>query len=345
MASWQKHAPQLTMNFKLGMHELYPLKFTPVYQERIWGGNRLHSLLNKAVCESGRCGESWELSGVDGHVSVVSNGFLQGNDLQELVEIYMGDLVGESVYEQYGNEFPLLIKFIDAMEDLSIQVHPGDELAAKRHNAYGKTEMWYVLHADEGARLTAGFNQAVDRTKYLEYLEKGKLTELLRFEEVNAGDVFFIPAGRVHAIGKGIIVAEIQQTSDITYRIFDYDRTDTNGNQRELHTDWALDAIDFNFAPGYKSQYSATINQPSEIVRCSFFTTNILPIDQPLTRDLAKIDSFVIYIVTEGSLIIEWNSDNMEIFKGDTILIPASLNEYRLIPVGGIARLLEVYIP
>ncbi len=327
------------------MSELYPLKFTPIYQDRIWGGNRLHSLLNKAACEKGRCGESWELSGVDGHVSVVANGFLKGNDLQELVEIYMGDLVGDAVYETYGNEFPLLIKFIDAMDDLSIQVHPGDELAAKRHNAYGKTEMWYVLHADEGAHLTAGFNQAIDQSKYLEHLENGKLTELLRFEEVHAGDVFFIPAGRVHAIGKGIIVVEIQQTSDITYRIYDYDRVDAEGNQRELHTDLALDAIDFSFAAGYKSNYNATVNQPTEIVRSPYFTANILQFNQALDRDLAKIDSFVIYISTDGSLMLEWGGNKMGINKGDTVLIPASISEYRLVPVGGQARLLEVYIP
>ena len=327
------------------MRELYPLIFTPVYQERIWGGNRLHTLLNKPACDSGRCGESWELSGVDGHISVVANGFLKGNDLQELVEIYMGDLVGDSVYETYGNEFPLLIKFIDAMDDLSVQVHPGDELAARRHNAFGKTEMWYVLHADQGSRLTAGFNQAVDQKKYIEHLENGKLTELLRFEEVHAGDVFYIPAGRVHAIGKGIVVAEIQQTSDVTYRIYDYERVDDRGMQRELHTELALDAIDFSFAEGYKSKYTATVNQPAEIVRSPYFTTNLLQFDQPIDRDLAKIDSFVIYIAADGSALLEWETNKMEISKGDTVLIPASMSEYRFIPTGGQTRLLEVYIP
>jgi len=226
------------------MEGLYPLKFTPIYKDKIWGGNKIKSVLNKDFGGLPNCGESWELSGVDGNVSVVSNGYLAGNTLEELLEVYMGDLAGDEVYEHFGNEFPLLIKFIDANDDLSIQVHPNDEMAAERHNSYGKTEMWYVLQADKGSKLQSGFNQQVDQEKYLEKLEKTELTDILNFEEVTAGDVFFIPAGRVHAIGRGILLAEIQQTSDITYRIYDYDRRDDKGNPRELHTDLALDAID-----------------------------------------------------------------------------------------------------
>ncbi|MBT6765533.1 MAG: class I mannose-6-phosphate isomerase, partial [Prolixibacteraceae bacterium] len=203
------------------MNGLYPLKFKPIYHEKIWGGDRLQKVLNKDFGNLPNCGESWEVSGVEGHISVVGNDFLAGNSLQDLVEIYMGDLVGDKVYKKFGIEFPLLIKFIDAEQDLSIQVHPNDELSKKRHNAYGKTEMWYVVDADKGALINSGFNQEVSKKKYLEYFNKGKLTDLLCFEKVNKGDVFFIPAGRVHAIGKGILVAEIQQTSDVTYRIFD----------------------------------------------------------------------------------------------------------------------------
>ncbi len=327
------------------MSSLYPLKFKPVYQERIWGGNRLHSLLNKASCQNGGCGESWELSAVEGHVSVVSNGFLAGNDLQELIEIYLGDLVGERVYEQYGDEFPLLTKFIDTAQDLSIQVHPDDKLAKERHNAYGKTEMWYVLHADKGAHLNSGFNQEVDRQKYIEYLESGRLIELLNFEEVKAGDVFFIPAGRVHSIGKGIILAEIQQTSDVTYRIYDYDRKDKNGNKRELHTDWALDAIDYSYCDRYKTNYQAVKNKTTEIVTCPYFTTNIIEFDQEITKDISAIDSFVIYICIEGNFEIFWNNETERVIKGDTILIPATLEEYSLKPTGGLAKVLEVHIP
>ena len=327
------------------MSSLYPLKFRPVYQERIWGGNRLHTLLNKEVCQNGGCGESWELSAVEGHVSVVSNGFLAGNDLQELIEIYMADLVGERVFEKFGEEFPLLIKFIDAADDLSIQVHPNDELAKKRHNAYGKTEMWYVLHADEGAMLNSGFNQPVDRQKYIEYFESGRLTEILNFEPVKAGDVFFIPAGRVHAIGKGIILAEIQQTSDVTYRIYDYNRKDKNGNLRELHTDLALDAIDFSFSKNYKTNYRIVRNKTAEVVTCEYFTTNIIEFDKEITKDISAIDSFVIYICIEGEYDICWNSESESIAKGDTILVPATLEEYSLKPKNGLVKVLEVHIP
>ncbi|GAP70497.1 mannose-6-phosphate isomerase, type 1 [Bacteroidales bacterium 6E] len=327
------------------MSSLYPLKFRPTYQERIWGGSRMHALLNKAVCENGGCGESWELSGVEGHISEVSNGFLEGNDLQELIEIYMGDLVGDRVYEQFGTEFPLLIKFIDAMDDLSIQVHPGDDLSKKRHNAYGKTEMWYVLHADEGSMLNSGFNQPVDREKYLEYLNSGRLTELLHFEEVKDGDVFFIPAGRVHAIGKGLIIAEIQQTSDVTYRIYDYDRKDKNGNLRELHTDLALDAIDFSYKENYKTHYKPVKNKTAEIVTCDYFCTNIVLFDQPVIKEIAHIDSFVIYICIDGSYEIVWDGGREQVKKGETVLIPASLTEYRLEPTTGETKVLEVHLP
>ena len=327
------------------MSQLYPLKFKPVYQERIWGGTRMHAMLNKPACEHGGCGESWELSAVEGHVSVVANGFLEGNDLQELIEVYMGDLVGERVYDQFGLEFPLLIKFLDAVEDLSIQVHPGDELSMARHNAFGKTEMWYVLYADEGARLNSGFNQLVDREKYVKYLESGRLTELLSFEEVKAGDVFYIPAGRVHAIGKGTVVAEIQQTSDVTYRIYDYGRKDKNGNLRELHTDLALDAIDFSFQEDYRTKYTPLKNKTAEVVTSKYFTTNIIDFDQVVKKDISLIDSFVIYICIDGDFEIAWNSGCESFKKGDTILVPASLEQYDLVPLNGNAKVLEVHIP
>jgi len=326
------------------MEGLYPLKFTPIFKDKIWGGNKIKSILNKDFGSLPNCGESWELSGVEGNVSVVSNGYLAGNTIEELLEVYMGDLAGDEVYENFGNEFPLLIKFIDANDDLSIQVHPDDKMAAERHNSYGKTEMWYVLQADEGSKLQSGFNQPVDQEKYLEKLGKAELTDILNFEEVTAGDVFFIPAGRVHAIGKGILLAEIQQTSDITYRIYDYDRRDNQGNPRELHTDLALDAIDYEQLPEYKTKYSTKPNESVELVSCQYFTTNLLEVSRFIEKDFNKLDSFVIYICFDGELNIETEAGSESIKKGETILLPASIENVILKPTTVLARLLEVYI-
>ncbi len=325
------------------MNALYPLKFTPICLEKIWGGNRLKTLLNKKY-DAKNCGESWEISGVEGNISVVANGFLKGNNLAELVEIYMGDLVGDKVYEKFGNEFPLLIKFIDPQDDLSIQVHPNDELSKERHNAFGKTEMWYVVDVTEGALINSGFNQPVDREKYIEYLENGNLTDLLKYDEVKVGDVFFIPAGRVHAIGKGSMVTEIQQTSDVTYRIFDYNRTDEKGNLRELHNDLALDAIDFSYLDDYKTKYTPVPNKSTEIVSCKYFTTNILEFDKTIEKDYFQIDSFVIYITLEGNFEIETEAGTEKIAKGETVLIPANIDILKIKPTNGKVKLLEVYI-
>jgi mannose-6-phosphate isomerase len=326
------------------MAGLYPLKFKPIFHEKIWGGNRLKSLLNKDFGDLPNCGESWELSSVEGQISEVSNGFLADNNLQELIEIYMGELVGDKVYKKFGIEFPLLIKFIDANDDLSIQVHPNDELSKKRHNAYGKTEMWYVVDAEDGALINSGFNQPLTREKYLEYLEAGKLTDLLHYDEAHPGDVFFIPAGRVHAIGKGVLVAEIQQTSDVTYRIYDYNRTDNEGKKRELHTELALDAIDFSYQKEYKTNYKTEKNRSSEIISCEYFTTNILKFDEKLEKDYHHLDSFIIYMNLNGRFTIEYEGGTVEVDKGETVLIPASLESLRLIPQTGEVKLLEVFI-
>ncbi len=326
------------------MASLYPLKFEPFYLDKIWGGNRLRTLMNKDYGNLPNCGESWELSGVEGFDSVVCNGFLKGNTLSELIEIYMGDLVGEKVYEKFGIEFPLLIKFIDAQQDLSIQVHPNDKLSKERHNAYGKTEMWYVVDAEQGALINSGFNREVTREMYLEHLNNDKLLDLLHYDEAKVGDVFFIPAGRVHAIGKGTMVAEIQQTSDVTYRIFDYNRKDGHGNLRELHTDLALDAIDFSYLKEYKTKYAIKKNQSSEIVSCNYFTTNILEFDGTIEKDYFQLDSFVIFINLDGEFEIEKEEYREHIKKGETVLIPADANMIRLKPLSGIVKLLEVFI-
>ena len=322
---------------------LYPLKFAPILKERIWGGTRLKTVLGKKP-KMKSCGESWEVSCVSDNISVVTNGFLRGNNLQELIEVYMGDLVGDSIYERFGTEFPILIKFIDALDDLSIQVHPDDRMAAERHSAFGKTEMWYVMESGKDSSLIAGFNQKMDRERYMQALNDKKLKDIMNFEKVALGDVFFMPAGRVHAIGKDILLAEIQQTSDVTYRIYDWDRVDDGGKSRELHTELALDAIDYNLHDEYKTLYQKNLQGTVELVKCPYFTTNLVCLDLPVEKNFQSLDSFVIYICTSGVCSIRWGTaGSLIIRKGDTALIPAELDEIRLIPSEP-AELLEVYI-
>lgn len=326
------------------MNELYPLKFSPVYFHKIWGGQKIRTILNKDFGKLPNCGECWEISGVEENISVVANGFLAGNSLDELIEVYMGELVGEKNYERFGTEFPLLIKFIDANDDLSIQVHPNDELAKKRHNAYGKTEMWYIIEAEKGAKINTGFNRKLDKEEYLRYFEEGRLMDILSFTEVRKGDVFFTPAGRVHAIGSGILLAEIQQTSDVTYRIFDFNRKDADGNERELHTELVPDALDFSFHDDYKTHYAPAINQPVQLADCPYFTTNLIEFDDLMDKDSYELDSFIIYICIEGSAAVQYGEGTEVIKMGETILIPASLATFTLKPINDKAKLLEVYI-
>lgn len=325
------------------MKQLYPLKFKPIIKEPIWGGDKLKRILSKQGATD-QTGESWEISAVEGNISEVCNGFLAGNSLVELIEVYMGDLVGEKVFSKFGLTFPLLIKFIDACQDLSIQVHPNDQVAKERHNSYGKTEMWYVIEAEENAELIAGFKSSVNRETYLKHLEQEELGQILNFEKVKPGDVFFIPAGRIHAIGKGIVLAEIQQTSNITYRVYDYKRKDANGNERELHTELAVDVIDYDHHENYKTSYVEQANMACNLVDCNYFTTNTLLLDKTLERDIVQLDSFVIYMCLEGAASIEYNGNSQEeITKGETLLIPAELYNYTIVPKGK-TRLLEIYI-
>ncbi len=322
---------------------LYPLKFKPIYKERIWGGRKIETAFGKKLPEGEKIGESWELSGVDGDVSVVSNGKLKGNSLQELIEIYMGDLVGDKVFDKYGEEFPLLIKLIDADDNLSIQVHPDDKLAAERHHSFGKTEMWYVVGHEPGAELYLGFNQPVTKEKYLEYLNAGKLAELLTAYKVQDGDSYFIPAGTIHAIGKGLLIAEIQQTSDITYRVFDWNRVDPKtGKGRELHTELALDAIEYKSRSDYKTVAAPKVNAPVTLEKCPYFQTNSLIVEGETVRDYAPLDSFVIYICLDGSLELEYEGGTETVKKGETVLLPAEIDEVTL---KGQGKVLEVYIP
>lgn len=324
---------------------LYPLKFKPRLKERIWGGSILVDKKGKAagrIDPTKKYGESWDLSCVKGDISQVASGMLKGNNLEELIEVYMGDLVGEKVFEESGLEFPLLIKTLDCNDVLSVQVHPDDELAAERHNSLGKTEMWYVTSCEDGAAIYIGFNRELTREEYLEAVSSGCLVDLLNRVEVKAGDAFFIPAGMVHALGKGVQVVEIQQTSDVTYRIYDWDRVDDKGQPRELHTALAVDAIDFSL--GVKESlcnYTSETNKSVEIAKCKYFTTNMLSIEGTTVKDYASLDSFVILMCIGGSAEIEADGVVETLSDGDVVLLPAEFNEVTL---NGSAKLLEVYI-
>lgn len=325
------------------MEPLYPLKFKTIYKDKIWGGDKIKTILGKDFSPLPNCGETWEISGVKGNESIVQDGPLAGKSLPSLIEQYASRLVGDRVHKKFGNEFPLLIKFIDANDDLSIQVHPGDELAKKRHNSFGKTEMWYIFQADQGAKLNSGFRNQIDQETYLKHLKDNTLNEILNFEEVKVGDVFFLPAGRVHYIGKGICLAEIQQTSDITYRIYDFDRTDDKGNKRELHTDLALEAIDYNVYKEYKTHYEPKTNEAVRLVSCPYFTTNLIEFDSEVKRKYSGIDSFVVYVCVEGEVALNYQHGSLKFRKGDCLLLPAELNDVILSPLTE-SKILEAYI-
>ncbi len=318
--------------------KMYPLVFEPILKERIWGGNKLKSVLNKkSVNET--TGESWELSAVSGDVSVVGNGFYKGMSLTSLLEQFPEEILGKEVYKRFGSEFPLLFKFLDAKEDLSIQVHPNDELAKQRHNSFGKTEMWYVMQADENAKLIIGFKNDSSKEEYLSHLENKKLVSILDEIPVKKGDVFFLETGTVHAIGAGTLIAEIQQTSDITYRLYDFERKDANGNLRELHVDLALDAINYKKTNARK-EYSLKSNESVSIVDCPYFTTNVIVLEGEINKGNSG-DSFLVYMCTEGSFSVNINEENFDFKKGDTVLIPASISDFQLV---GKANLLEITI-
>ncbi len=318
--------------------KLYPLQFNPILKERIWGGTKLETILNKPI-NSNITGESWELSTVDGDVSVVANGDLKGKSLTELIDQYPNEILGTEVYQHFGKQFPLLFKYLDAREDLSIQVHPNDALAKKRHNSFGKTEMWYVMQADDDAELIVGFKENSSKEEYVKNLEDKTLLTILNTKKAQKGDVFFLKTGTVHAIGAGLLVAEIQQTSDITYRLYDFNRVDANGNKRELHIDLALDAINYNKVNSQK-KYSKEENKSNEIVDCQYFTTNFIPLNNKISVNKSG-ETFTVYMCTEGNFEIEIEKTNYSYKQGDTVLIPARIRNYNL---NGNASLLEIYI-
>ncbi|GAB4038092.1 type I phosphomannose isomerase catalytic subunit [Spirosoma jeollabukense] len=325
---------------------LYPLTFETIFKDKIWGGQKIKTILEKDFSPLPNCGETWEVSDVEGNVSVVKEGSLQGKSLHELVEQYKGKLVGQHVYEKYGNRFPLLVKFIDANDDLSIQVHPDDELAKKRQSGFGKTEMWYIMQADEGAKLNSGFNREVTKEEYVKAVADNTIQDILNIESASPGDVFFLPAGRVHYIGKGLLLAEIQQTSDTTYRIYDFDRVDaTTGQKRELHTDLAVDAINYHHYDQYKTQYDRKLNESVNAVTSDYFVTNVLTANQEIEHDYTHIDSFVILICVAGALTIEAEGGySVSLKMGQCTLIPASIDTVTFVPDGDMT-LLETYVP
>jgi mannose-6-phosphate isomerase len=325
------------------MNRLYPLTFKPVYKTKIWGGQRLKTVLGRDFSPLPNCGEAWLISGVEGENTVVNNGFLADNQLNELMEIYMDDLVGETVFEKFGEQFPLLFKLIDTSDYLSIQVHPDDELAAERHQGNGKTEMWYVIDADQDAELICGFKKKVSRQQFISHLQNRTLKAILNLEKAGAGDVFYIPAGRIHALGPGILLTEIQQTSDITYRIFDWDRVDSQGVSRELHIAQSLDAIDFEVHDHYRTSYAKSQNQPVPLIAGPYFTTRLLEITKPLFQDYTNRDSFTVYICVRGSAELVYRDGRLPVAGGDAVLVPADIPDCRLLPAP-LAGLLEVYV-
>ncbi|MFY0607893.1 MAG: class I mannose-6-phosphate isomerase [Cyclobacteriaceae bacterium] len=323
---------------------LYPLKFKTLFKDKIWGGQKIKTILGKDSSPLPNCGETWELSGVGGNISEVSNGPLHGKLLTKVIEEQKGSLLGERVLKTYGEEFPLLIKFIDAADDLSIQVHPDNELAKKRHNSFGKTEMWYIMQADEGSTLISGFNQELDKTAYQKAFDEGRLNDILNREVAEAGDVFFLPAGRVHTIGKGLLLAEIQQTSDVTYRIYDFDRKDAEGNLRELHLEESLDAIDYKKYDHYKTPYTPQKDESVELAKCEYFVTNRLDLTSPKEINHSGLDCFKIYICLSGEASLNYEGGSESLKMGDVILVPASMEKYQIETSTG-ANLLESYIP
>ena len=321
---------------------LYPLKFKPIFKDKIWGGRKIKEVIGLDCGKLPNCGEAWLLSGLWEEQSVIANGDFEGDEINDLVETFMGDLVGEGVFDKYGEQFPLLIKIIDANDWLSVQVHPDDELAEKREIGNGKTEMWYVMQADPGAELVSGFNCEMNRMKYIRVLKDNAIQTVLNHETANQGDVFYIPAGRVHALGPGIVVAEIQQTSDTTYRIYDWDRIDVAGMRRELHIPQSLDAVDFDLVENYKSPYEDVLNKTVPVVDSPYFTTNLLHLNGEMAKDYSELDSFVILFPVEGKFMLEWENGSVFVNTGEVVLIPNVIEKVN-IKAQGDCKLLEVY--
>jgi mannose-6-phosphate isomerase len=324
------------------MSTLYPLKFKPILKDKIWGGKKIAQLqISDTATE--KTGEAWILSGVEGEETVVANGFLEENSINELIEIYMAELVGEKNFDTFGGEFPLLYKVIDANDDLSIQVHPNNELALERHDCSGKSEMWYIMDTEKDTEIILGFNQDMNLQKFLKTLENNTLLDVLSRQKIRVGDAYYTPAGCIHAIRKGSLLAEIQQTSDITYRVWDWNRVDENGKSRELHLGDALDAIDYNARNDGASRSQSIINGTSSLIKSPYFHTNEIVLTQGIEKNYTDLDSFVTLFGVKGQGTIVANDVSVEIKAAEVVLIPASINKVRVFPTNSL-RLLETYV-
>lgn len=322
---------------------MYPLKFNPILKSLIWGGDRI-APFKQIETDQKNIGESWEVSQVKGEVSVISNGELAGQSLSDVIHNYKADLLGKKVYDKFGEDFPLLIKFIDAKDNLSIQVHPDDELAKIRHDSFGKTEMWYVMDATPDAKILCGFTEVITPEQYVQKVNDNTIMDVIKSHDAKAGQIFYLPAGRIHAIGAGSFVAEIQQTSNITYRIYDFDRRDAQGNPRELHTELAKDALDYTVLDNYLSDYETKVNEVNQVVESPYFTTNVLNLTDAIHINNLSKDSFVIYICMGGSAtIVDLNGVKTTIHQGETVLVPAILADVEIIPNGS-CNLMETFI-
>lgn len=319
------------------------IKFEPIFKSTLWGGDRISSF-KRLDTEMSHIGESWEISAVDGSLSVVSDGPDKGLTISQLIEKYKASLVGEDVYRTFGNLFPLLVKFIDAGRDLSIQVHPDDDLAASRHGVSGKTEMWYIVDSAPGASLLLGFSDKMSKEEYVRAVDNHTITDHLCRYDVHKGDCFYIPAGRIHSIGAGTFLAEIQQTSDITYRIYDFNRRDENGNLRQLHTDLAVDAIDYSVKDTYRTAYQPCDDRVTELISCPHFSAAVLTLTKPQEIDLNGRDSFTIIMVCEGDVKVKADEEERDARRGETLLVAASAKQLTVEPSGGKAVILLSHI-
>ena len=327
------------------MPNFYPFLFEPNLHTVVWGGNQLRPYKGLEPTDE-PIGESWEVSAVPTSTSIISNGEWSGRDLTSVIDEHPEEILGKAVSEKYDDKLPLLVKFIDAKRDLSIQVHPNDEMAQREHGKMGKSEMWYIIKADEGAHLYAGFKQSITPNEYQHRIADGSITEVLADHPVKSGDVFYLPAGRVHAICGGILLAEVQQSSDVTYRIFDYNRPGMDGKPRELHTELAAKALDYHVEQNYRTEYAETDNRAVQIIDSPYFDVRIMEIDAPFHRNLLKYDSFIITMCMEGDCKVKIRStgDEITLQEGNSTLIPAVIADYDVIPLHGKTRLLDAFI-